>query len=90
MIELSNVSKSYPGKDRKAVDGLTWTVSDGRITGFFGPNGAGKSTTLKMICGVHSIDEGSIKINGHDIATDAVEAKRQFGYVPDDPDRFCA
>ena len=88
MIELSNVSKSYPGKDRKAVDGLTWTVSDGRITGFFGPNGAGKSTTLKMICGVHSIDEGSIKINGHDIAIDAVEAKRQFGYVPDDPDRF--
>ena len=88
MIELSNVSKSYPGKDRKAVDGLTWTVADGRITGFFGPNGAGKSTTLKMICGVYSIDEGSIKINGHDIATDAVEAKRQFGYVPDDPDRF--
>ena len=88
MIELSNVSKSYPGKDRKAVDGLTWTVSDGRITGFFGPNGAGKSTTLKMICGVYSIDEGSIKINGYDIATDAVEAKRQFGYVPDDPDRF--
>lgn len=88
MIELRNVSKSYPGKDRKAVDGLTWTVADGRITGFFGPNGAGKSTTLKMICGVHSIDEGSIKINGHDIAADAVEAKRQFGYVPDDPDRF--
>jgi len=88
MIELRNVSKSYPGKDRKAVDGLTWTVADGRITGFFGPNGAGKSTTLKMICGVHSIDEGYIKINGHDIATDAVEAKRQFGYVPDDPDRF--
>lgn len=88
MIELRNVSKSYPSKDRKAVDCLTWTVADGRITGFFGPNGAGKSTTLKMICGVHSIDEGSIKINGHDIATDAVEAKRQFGYVPDDPDRF--
>ena len=88
MIELRNVSKSYPGKDRKAVDDLTWTVADGRITGFFGPNGAGKSTTLKMICGVHSIDEGSIQINGHDIATDAVEAKRQFGYVPDDPDRF--
>ena len=88
MIELRNVSKSYPGKDRKAVDGLSWTVVDGRITGFFGPNGTGKLTTLKMICGVHSIDEGSIKINGHDIATDAVEAKRQFGYVPDDPDRF--
>ncbi len=88
MIELSHVSKTYAGKEAKAVDDLTWTVEDGKITGFFGPNGAGKSTTLKMICGVHSVDEGSIKINGHDIVADALEAKRQFGYVPDDPDRF--
>ena len=63
-------------------------MADGQITGFFGPNGAGKSTTLKMICGVNSIDEGTIKINGHDIVGDSIEAKRQFAYVPDDPDRF--
>lgn len=88
MIELSHVSKTYAGNHVRAVDDLTWTVEDGKITGFFGPNGAGKSTTLKMICGVHSIDEGSIRINGHDMATDDIEAKRQFGYVPDDPDRF--
>ena len=88
MIELANVSKTYAGKEVRAVDDLTWTVEDGKITGFFGPNGAGKSTTLKMICGVSSIDEGTIRINGHDIATDGIEAKRQFGYVPDDPDRF--
>ena len=88
MIELSHVSKTYAGKDVRAVDDLTWIVENGKITGFFGPNGAGKSTTLKMICGVHSIDEGSIRINGHDIVTDDIEAKRQFGYVPDDPDRF--
>ena len=88
MIELSHVSKTYAGKGTKAVDDLTWTVADGKITGFFGPNGAGKSTTLKMICGVSSTDEGTIKICGHDIAADAIEAKRQFGYVPDTPDRF--
>ena len=88
MIELSHVSKTYAAKDVKAVDDLTWTVQDGKITGFFGPNGAGKTTTLKMICGAHSIDEGTILVNGHDISTDAIEAKRQFGYVPDDPDRF--
>ena len=88
MIELTNVSKSYAGNGQKVVDGLTRTVADGKITGFFGPNGASKSTTLNMICGVHSIDEGTIKINGHDIATDGIEAKRQFGYVSDDPDRF--
>jgi ABC-2 type transport system ATP-binding protein len=88
MIELSHVSKTYAGKQTKAVDDLTWTVADGKITGFFGPNGAGKSTTLKMICGVSSADEGTIKICGHDITTDGIEAKRQFGYVPDNPDRF--
>ena len=88
MIELDHVSKTYAGKDAKSVDDLTWTVADGKITGFFGPNGAGKSTTLKMICGVLSIDEGAIRINGHDIVADSIEAKRQFGYVPDDPDRF--
>ena len=49
MIELDHVSKTYAGKDAKAVDDLTWTVRDGRITGFFGPNGAGKSTTLNAI-----------------------------------------
>ena len=76
MIELSHVSKTYTGKGTKAVDDLTWTVADGKITGFFGPNGAGKSTTLKMICGVSSADEGTIKICGHDIATDGIEAKR--------------
>ena len=88
MIELSHVSKTYAGKEAKAVNDLTWTIPDGAITGFFGPNGAGKSTTLKMICGVNSIDEGTITICGHDITTDAIEAKRCFGYVPDDPDRF--
>lgn len=46
MIELTHVSKTYAGKEAKAVDDLTWTVEDGKITGFFGPNGAGKSTTL--------------------------------------------
>ena len=87
MIELTHVSKTYAGKEVKAVDDLTWTVENGKITGFFGPNGAGKSTTLKMICGVNSVDEGTIKINGHDITTDSIAAKQQFGYVPDDPDR---
>ena len=88
MIVLENVSKTYGGKDVKAVDGLTWTVPDGMITGFFGPNGAGKSTALKMITGIYAADEGSISINGYDIKTQAIEAKRQFGFVADDPDRF--
>lgn len=88
MISFQNVSKTYGGKTIKAVDGLTWEVPDGAITGFFGPNGAGKSTTLKMATGIYSPDEGSIAINGFDIVRQPIEAKRQFGFVSDNPDRF--
>lgn len=88
MIEFQNVSKTYGGKSTKAVDGLTWRVPDGKITGFFGPNGAGKSTSLKMATGIYAPDEGAIKINGYDIVGQPIEAKRQFGFVSDNPDRF--
>ena len=87
MIEIKDVSKTY-GKNKKAVDHLTWTVRDGSITGFIGPNGAGKSTTLHMITGVLNPDEGQILINGLDIQKQPLEAKKQFGFVPDEPDIF--
>ena len=88
MIEFVNVSKTYGGKQVKAVDSLTWRVPDGKITGFFGPNGAGKSTALKMATGIYAPDEGTIAINGLDIVRQPIEAKRQFGFVSDNPDRF--
>lgn len=88
MITLTNVSKTYGGGGKKAVDSISWNVPDGKITGFIGPNGAGKSTTLKMITGIVTPDEGTISINGHDIVKDDLEAKKQFGFVSDSPDKF--
>lgn len=87
MIEIKNVSKSYNGTV-KAVDDLSITVPDGEIIGFIGPNGAGKTTTLKMITGISKQDSGSITINGIDIREKPLEAKKQFGFVPDSPDMF--
>ncbi|MEA4845866.1 MAG: ABC transporter ATP-binding protein [Clostridiaceae bacterium] len=87
MIELINVNKSYSGIV-KAVDDLTLTVPEGQIVGFLGPNGAGKTTTIKIITGVLNADSGSITINGADIRENPLDAKRQFGYVPDNPDMF--
>lgn len=87
MIELIKVNKSYSGIV-KAVDDLTLTIPEGQITGFLGPNGAGKTTTIKIIAGVLNADSGSITINGTDIRENPLEAKRQFGYVPDNPDMF--
>ncbi|ALS24210.1 MULTISPECIES: ABC transporter ATP-binding protein [Paenibacillus] len=87
MIELMDVTKSYNGTV-KAVDNLTLTVRGGEIFGFLGPNGAGKTTTIKMITGIIQPDKGTIRINGKDISQSPLEAKKQFGYVPDSPDLF--
>ncbi|MGG4444461.1 ABC transporter ATP-binding protein [Brevibacillus fortis] len=87
MIELVHVTKSYNGTI-KAVDQMNLTVPNGEIFGFLGPNGAGKTTTIKMITGITRPDQGEITINGKNIRTEALEAKRQFGYVPDSPDLF--
>ncbi|WP_333861499.1 ABC transporter ATP-binding protein [Clostridium sp.] len=87
MIELINVTKSY-NKEIKAVDGINLTINDGEIFGFLGPNGAGKTTTLKMITGILHPDKGNIKLNGISIEKQPIKAKKQLGYVPDNPDMF--
>ena len=61
-IEVTNLRKRFG--PTIAVDGLTFQVSPGQITGFVGPNGAGKSTTMRVILGLDSPDEGSALIGG--------------------------
>ena len=87
MIEIKNVSKSYI-KGKKSVDNLSLEIKDGEIFGFLGPNGAGKTTTIRMITGILDADEGEILIDGKNIKTNALEAKKNFGFVPDNPDMF--
>ena len=87
MIKIENVSKSYV-KGQKSIDNLNLEIKDGEIFGFLGPNGAGKTTTIKMLTGILDIDEGDILIDGKSIKTDSIEAKKQFGYMPDSPDVF--
>lgn len=87
MIEFSKVNKTYNGTV-KAVDQLNLTIARGEIFGFLGPNGAGKTTTIKMLMGILNPDSGSIRINGLDIAQQPIQAKKELGYVPDDPNMF--
>ena len=87
MIEIQNLSKSYV-KDKKSVDQLNLTIKNGEIFGFLGPNGAGKTTTIKMITGILNPDEGDVLIDGKSIKTQSLEAKQNFGFVPDSPDMF--
>ena len=87
MIEIKNVSKSYV-KGKKSVDSLNLDIKNGEIFGFLGPNGAGKTTTIRMITGILDIDEGDILIDGESIKTNSLQAKKNFGFVPDSPDMF--
>jgi ABC-2 type transport system ATP-binding protein len=66
MIEARNLAKHYGAKT--AVDGVSFTVSPGRVTGFLGPNGAGKSTTMRMIVGLDRPSTGSVIVNGRPYA----------------------
>ncbi len=87
MIKIQNVTKSYV-KGTKSVDNLNLEIKDGEIFGFLGPNGAGKPTTIKMITGILDIDEGDIFIDGNSISKNPIIAKKNFGFVPDNPDIF--
>src|SRR3954462_14761773 len=62
MIKAEGLTKRYG--DKTAVDGLTFTVEPGVVTGFLGPNGAGKSTTMRMVLGLDRPTAGSVTVNG--------------------------
>jgi len=81
MIEVSKLYKSF-GKV-KAVNGISFEVRDGEITGLLGPNGAGKTTTLRMLYSLLPPDEGEIRIDGLNPTKDAMAIKRTLGVVPD-------
>ena len=83
MIKISHFSKTYAGSDRKAVTDLNLEIHEGEVFGFIGHNGAGKSTTIKSLVGIQTITEGSIEIQGYDIARQPLEAKLNMGYVSD-------
>lgn len=87
MIQIKNLSKSYT-KGKKVLDKLNLEIKNGEIFGFLGPNGAGKTTTIKLMTGILKIDEGDILLDGNSILKNAVEAKKNFGFVPDNPDMF--
>ena len=83
MIEINNLVKRYG--DKKAVNGISFTVNDDEVLGFLGPNGAGKSTTMNIITGYLSSTSGTVKVNGHDILEEPELAKKEIGYLPETP-----
>jgi ABC-2 type transport system ATP-binding protein len=83
LIRLSAVSKTYGRK--LAVDDLTLDVRKGEVFAFLGANGAGKTTTIKMLVGLLTPDSGTLQLGPFDVTTQARQASRLVGYVPDQP-----
>ena len=83
MIEVIGLTKKYG--ENTVVNGISFVIESGKIYGFLGPNGAGKSTTMNMITGCLAPTDGKIYIDGVDIFDDPVMAKRNIGYLPENP-----
>lgn len=84
-LGLRTVSKIYETRKNtvKAVDNVTFDLTEGAVMGFLGPNGAGKTTTMKMILGLDSPTKGSISVFNYVAGT--TSAAKYIGYLPESP-----
>jgi ABC-2 type transport system ATP-binding protein len=86
MIEISGFTKHFG--TFTAVRDLSFRVGPGEVMGLVGPNGAGKTTTLRAMVGIIPPSSGRVIINGHDLLTDPIPAKRSLAFFPDEPRLF--
>lgn len=80
-IEVHDVSKAY-GK-QKALNNISFKVDKPEVVGFLGPNGAGKSTMMKILTTYLTASNGTTKVNGYDVNTNAKEVQQSVGYLPE-------
>ena len=83
LIETRQLSRRYG--PTLAVADLNLTLKKGEILGLLGPNGAGKTTTLKMLAGCLAPTSGEVQIKGASLREDPLAAKRNLGYLPEQP-----
>jgi ABC-2 type transport system ATP-binding protein len=81
VIEVNQLSKYYGA--HRAVDGISFSVSEGEIVGFLGPNGAGKTTTLRVLTCYHPATAGSASVAGYDVFRQSRQVRENIGYLPE-------
>jgi len=90
-LSVEHLTRTYAGAGGTiltAVDDLSFAAGSGEIVGLIGPNGAGKTTTLRCLAGILRPTAGHVRIDGHDLVSDAIAAKRQLAFMPDEPHLF--
>jgi len=81
MIEVDNLVKYYG--DFAAIEGVTFSVSEGEVVGFLGPNAAGKTTTMRIITCFMPATGGNVRVAGHDAFRDPMKVRKMIGYLPE-------
>ena len=85
-VEFQNIQKSF-GR-RAVLQGLTWSLAPGSITGLLGNNGAGKSTLMQILLGLIPADSGEVALLGDAVTALTANVRRRIGYVPQTMNSF--
>ena len=83
IVSVKNLSHRY--SVQWAVKDVSFEINEKGVTGLLGSNGAGKSTTMNIICGVLNQTQGDVFINGVNLRENPVEAKKNIGFLPQQP-----
>lgn len=86
MVQVEGLTKLYG--EFTAVNELSFAIQPGEVLGLVGPNGAGKTTTLRCLAGIIPPSRGTVRVGGHDMARDALAAKKQLAFFTDEPRLF--
>jgi ABC-2 type transport system ATP-binding protein len=84
IVDISELTKQYPGSAEPAVKGISLTIEHGEIFGLLGPNGAGKTTLISMLSCLIAPSSGTARIGGHELSAEQTAIKRLIGLVPQD------
>src|ERR1700748_1423768 len=83
-VNITGMGFRYPDNEDVSFSQLDLKIAKGERFGLFGPNGAGKTTLMNLMTGVLSVDEGNIKLLGHEAGSENKEVNKLFGFVPQD------
>jgi ABC-2 type transport system ATP-binding protein len=86
MVQVEGLTKLYG--EFTAVNELSFSIQPGEVVGLVGPNGAGKTTTLRCLAGIIPPTRGTVRVCGHDLAHEAMAAKKQLAFFTDEPRLF--